>query len=725
MTNLAVASSGEFSGAERTVDADPDVQVVSAGRPGGPGEPCNGPSLKVIEISVTNFRLLKDVQLALSPESTVLVGRNNTGKTSLADVLVKFLQSGSCQFSIADFSAEAYDAFRDAYMCYRKGDLDAARAVLPSVMVTIDIDYGDAQSEYGPLAALIVDLDEECTLARVRFEYSLVGGRLADLFDGIEKKVDASGEVDLTTLIAHITDRIPAMYERSITAVDPGDPSNTRAVRLDSVQRLITVDFLQAQRGLDDDKERPKDLIGQSFHALFMAAAASAEDTSQRQTAERLAEAIADIAVELGEKVEQVMSDVVPALERFGYPGLSGQKLATSTKLDVERLLADYTSVHYEGFAGVTLPESYSGLGSRNLVLILLTLLSYYRAQVARGAPSVHLVFIEEPEAHLHPQMQEVFIDQLGHLCKLFPGIDDAANRWAAQFVISTHSSHVANKASFSAIRYFLAEPAAQAGLGRHAKILKLSSAPGIDEPFLHQYLTLTRSDLFFADKAILVEGTSERLIVPKAIEKCATGLSSQYVTLIEVGGAYAHLFFPLLDFLQIPSLVITDIDSVAKREGDTRAKAALVHAGEGTSNATIKHWFKQPNITPTQLLTKAASGEIIKRDRYLAFQVSEDVNGPCGRSFEEAFILANPEIFGLDMSNDLGRVEEESAALAGSEKKSDFALRFAVEQTAWRTPRYIDDGLKWLLSVNINGATAVVSDAGQLMVESGPVVVK
>jgi putative ATP-dependent endonuclease of the OLD family len=81
--------------------------------------------------------------------------------------------------------------------------------------------------------------------------------------------------------------------------------------------------------------------------------------------------------------------------------------------------------------------------------------------------------------------------------------------------------------------------------------------------------LTLTRCDLFFADKAIIIEGTSERLLLPVIIEKLeesepgAPKLSSQYITTMEVGGAYAHIFFSLLDFLKLRTLIITDLDSV------------------------------------------------------------------------------------------------------------------------------------------------------------------
>lgn len=672
-------------------------------------------AMRVSRVSVENFRLLKNVNVALEDATTVLVGRNNTGKTSLAEVFSRFLNPKDLKFSIADFSSESYEDFQIAHTHFHESEEETAREALPAIRLSLSISYDPRTTAYGPLAALIVDLDPDTSTAIVEFEYKLAGGRLADFF-GNTRPSDMTSEADTAELLSIVRSRIPEMFERTITAIDPNDPTNTRRVSLESVRALISVDLLKAQRGLDDEKERPSDLIGSLFESLFVAASKANGDTIRRETADQLKAAVSTIESDLATEIETMVSGVIPTLQEFGYPGIGNQTLGTQTKLDIEKILLNYTSVHYEGVSGVSLPESYSGLGSRNLVLILLTLLSYYRAFAIRQAiPGVHLIFVEEPEAHLHPQMQEVFIHQLSALKKLFPEIDKLPDPWTAQFVVSTHSSHVANRAPFSAIRYFRLESPTSESATRHSDVLDLSGVEGMDTDFLHQYLTLTRSDLFFADKAILVEGTSERLIVPKAIEKVQLGnaprLSSQYVTILEVGGAYAHLFFPLLDFLGIPSLIVTDLDSVGPLANGKRA-ASRVHVGDRTSNSTIKEWFGNEQVTPEELLALAETDEIVKGNRYLAYQVPEEEKTACGRSFEDAFVLANPDLFGF--SPGASDIETEVAAddQSREQKKSDFALRYSIAETVWNTPRYIHRGLNWLLSVGTPPETPIDSDA-------------
>src|SRR3546814_11234596 len=112
--------------------------------------------------------------------------------------------------------------------------------------------------------------------------------------------------------------------------------------------------------------------------------------------------------------------------------------------------------------------------------------------------------------------MQEVFIRQLGEIASKLRG--DDPGHWPVQFAVSTHSSHIANETPFSSIRYFIAESKGQPVGVRCTKLKDLSKdLTGLtkaSEAFLHQYLTLTRCDLFFADQAVRVYVSTVRILV-------------------------------------------------------------------------------------------------------------------------------------------------------------------------------------------------------------------
>lgn len=67
--------------------------------------------MKLRHAKIKNFRLLADVQLALEDLTTVVVGRNNSGKTSLSEIIRRLLAEGSAAFQLEDFSSACYDRF--------------------------------------------------------------------------------------------------------------------------------------------------------------------------------------------------------------------------------------------------------------------------------------------------------------------------------------------------------------------------------------------------------------------------------------------------------------------------------------------------------------------------------------------------------------------------------------------------------------------------------------
>lgn len=232
----------------------------------------------------------------------------------------------------------------------------------------------------------------------------------------------------------------------------------------------------------------------------------------------------------------------------------------------------------------------------------------------------------------------------------------------------------------------------------------------------------------FFADKVILIEGVTERILMPEMIKKVSAksqrnegvSLDKEYVSIIEVGGAHAMRFKGLIDFIDIPALIITDIDS-SRMASDGSKKCKPTQRNAFTTNPTLKNLYRdreeeREKDNTAQLYTdmllslnsedKVVGGVNIR----VSYQIPENGKEPSGRSFEEAFIIANaPTILsqkGTIKSGLTNKLREQrtvqdiltnSYEIAESvSNKADFALNILMLDE-WIVPRYIREGLEWL----------------------------
>jgi len=448
-----------------------------------------------------------------------------------------------------------HEDFWKAYNKFLEGNTEEANSEIPTIETELTISYDPVKdTDFGGLSEFIIDLNPKITETRIRLKYALSLKAIDSFFENIDVSDIEDNIQRKSTFFQRIDVLLPKCYALKIEAIDPSNDQNTKEASLKDFRKVFGAGFISAQRGLDDITHKDNDVLGKILGQLFMLAKqdnASKEDQSVvKQLTEQVLKAQDKINSDLNESLDQFF----PTLNHFGYPGLEDPTFTTETVLDVEKILEGHTRIRYTEGCSIGLPEAYNGLGMRNLIFLLINLYKYYKVFLNSDiTPNVHLIFVEEPEAHLHPQMQEVFIESMSTVSEEISKKYNKDRFWPVQFVVTTHSTHIANRASFDSIRYFLcSKDSAKQTVVKDFRYGFSGDQQEPDRKFLHKYLTLTKCDLFFADRAILIEGASERIMLPKFIKIANTGLEKKYLSVVEVGGAYAHHFYSLLDFLEL-----------------------------------------------------------------------------------------------------------------------------------------------------------------------------
>ncbi len=654
--------------------------------------------MKITNIKIENFRLLDNIEINLEDITTAVVGKNNSGKTSFSEIFNTFMNSRKFEFE--DFSINSHQKFQDAYEIYlaindenrdEKG-LELIEAT-PKIRLLLNVTYSEKDT-WTNIKPFISSLNESSSI-KIIFEYS--PKNTEKFFQTIKSAKDKKD--------SDLLDEIKIIFSShyKIVIKPYSESENMDEVDFSDVEKLLQCHFIEAQRDLEDTKSSNTKLS--SIFQKEYDHRTKNEDNSSDELIE-----VTDTAnEEIEKKLNIFFKDFVDSFKEFGFPGIDNERLELQSNIVVENLFKNNVRLVYNHDDNI-LPEKYNGLGYKNLMYIISKILSFEILHQDKKC-DLNLLFIEEPEAHMHPQMQRVFIENITNFLRI--------KNFNVQVIITTHSSHILTNAEFESIRYF-SKNSYSSTIKDLKKFSNTLLEPEILE-FLKQYLTLDKSELFFADKAILFEGVVERLMMPIFINKLdsqnGTKLSEQYISYIEVGGAYMSKFKELLKFLDIKTLIITDIDSIEKKEitnkkGNqqiTYPKCEIIDSSElYTSNECIKNWL--PAKEKIQELLIVEDSKKIDGKIRVAYQTKlDETNVKCGRSFEEAFILDNLQYVldnkenlisiknKLSSYDEISEIKEDSYEIARSIDKTDFAFDLLSNQNNFDVPNYIKEGLVWL----------------------------
>ncbi|NHN92749.1 ATP-dependent nuclease [Acetobacter sicerae] len=576
--------------------------------------------MHIEKIRVKNFRSLKDLEVELESYLSIIVGKNNSGKTSLLLVMERFFNgSSSVRFEFDDFNIDF-----QKYLVVILDDELMPSEPFPtcgiSMRLFIKYDENDNLANVGN--KVIMDLDPANRWIVMDFLYHLPYENLASLkrdYKAYRDKKIREGKTPKETL-EYLRDEFRHHFKlgRRSVRFDHVSSKVIEADFVDLIKENVRIDDIisfkriNARRSVSNrDTER-----GLSFMSSKIYEAMS-PNTEDEDIVEAFTDALTKADCQLNEVYDSLFKEVTEDVRRFGGIREGDTQLKIVSSLKQSDMLIENTTVKYgQGAELHVLPEGYNGLGYLNLISIIFEikiLLNEYKRGAHPKPADINLLFIEEPEAHTHPQMQAIFIKNIK--CLVGKWVQNSLGVLRPlQTVISTHSSHIVAESDFDDIKYFrkIDGYTKSRNLRDLKTLYEETGFPG-HYKFLKQYLTLSRSQLFFADKAILVEGDTERILLPammrkkdlkddaeawKASEQAPLALLSQNISVIEVG-AHSHIYEIFLDFIGIKTLIITDIDSaieidVLDKDGNvvltqkgTPKKSKPAHAVEGSTHTS------------------------------------------------------------------------------------------------------------------------------------------
>ena len=663
--------------------------------------------MKISSIDIKNFRKLKECSIDLSGTETVFVGANNSGKTSAMDAIRKFLK-GDRPFALNDLTLSNRSAINEIgekwldenYLIEEK--LNELNDLLPSLDIWLNVD--DNEIHYvshmiptlnwtgGTLGVrftkepkdnnrMVLEYIESYTRSREVENSQNMSKQMhlwpKNLSDFLDKKLN-----DVLGLKYYLLD--PSKKTCAINGTMPIQKTDYNSEFIDGnpLTGLIKINTIDAQRGFSDPESNENgansttgDLSNQlrKYYDKHL-------DPQKMPSVDdiKTLEAMESATQTFNENLEVKFKSSIGELEALGYPGFNNPKISIKTKVNASESLKHDSAVQYAltENSEFRLPEKFNGLGYQNLVSMVFLLIAYrdswlrvgkdkkkHLEEDCIGIEPIHLVLLEEPEAHLHIQAQQVFISKAYGVLRNNDLLCESPT-FTTQLVISSHSSHIAQEVKFSNLRYFKRLPDDTQCDVPTSKVVNLSEVfgEGVEtDKFVSRYLLSTHCELFFADAAILVEGATERMLLPHFIRNKYNELSRRYITILEINGSHAHRLKPLIDKLSLNTLIITDLDSAESTGCHSRARPKR---GRGlvSKNSTINKLLLQENGDKLKsiddLLELEDDKKIIATDSPFEYYIRVAYQTPTkvkiqgnmeeaiSSSFEDCIIYSNIDVF-------------------------------------------------------------------------------
>jgi putative ATP-dependent endonuclease of OLD family len=600
----------------------------------------------VSELTIKNFRCFRGIMLSFIDGMNVLIGENNSGKTTILKALeVIFCHAGAERLDVDDF--------------YKGIALEEEPPEI-EIQATLQSSGKDKAAEKAAVATWLTKLDSPWQ-AKLTYRFFLPETEITKYKKDIEKaKEDKKGkEKELTQALWDVLEKHIPKY---VSRIYGGNPKAGNRAEAEWLQKF-DCKLLGALRDVEDEMFSPKNNLFRQVLRHFLDY--ELKDEKAKEELEKRRDTFRSSSNELVDSVRKRV-DIRNILEFADKTGASvGGTPNVAGRLDENEVLSSLRLVIER--AGMEIPVMNNGLGYNNLIyisLILSKLKMNTSVEQGENAKIFPILMIEEPEAHLHPALQYNFLRFLKE--------EIESKEITKQIFVSTHSTHITAAVSLDSI---ICMSIAEDGLVTAAypgKVFSESEEDKFSRNYVERYLDATKSNMLFSKGIILVEGIAEQLLFPCLAQYCNKSIEKNHVAIVRVDG---------LTFKHFLKLFGAGIADDRTKYALSKKVACVLDADpsrlhKGDRNARYKAcWPFELDLSPTEYEYKPLSGvvsDLQKANKGDNLKVCFNGTGN-GKTFEYDLAFEN---YGCKL------VFSDTLTL-----KEDEELKASVESCAWGQP--------------------------------------